>query len=143
MIKESDKIIAKYIDDGAYLKDAFEWYSSKYLFPITFRSYLIIFLALLILGITSLFYETLIKINNDKYPFPIYAFDQTQYFPYIKSLAKTKEPLELSFSRYFIKTYVLYRENYTYTNYIGGNKEQLLNKIQAFSSRKVYREYLD
>ncbi len=143
MIKESDKVVARYIDNGEYFSDAFEWYTSKYLFPVTLRSYLIILFILLSLGCSSLFYEALIKITNDKYPFPIYAFDQTQYFPFIKSLAKDKEPLDHSFSRYFLKTYVEYRENYMYSNFFGEGKERLTNKIKSFSSRKVYRDYLD
>jgi type IV secretion system protein VirB8 len=143
VIRESDKIVARYIDDGTYFKEAFNWYASKYLFPVTLRSYFIIGFIALALGFSTIFYESLIKITTDKYPFPIYALDQTKYFPFIKSLAKEKEPLERSFARYFVRTYILYREKYEYLNFIGENKEILLNKIKAFSSRRVYREYLD
>lgn len=85
----------------------------------------------------------LVEINASRYPFPIYALDQTKYYSQIHSISNPDESIEMSFAKYFVSTYVQYRENYNYNNFYGPESEAFFNKIKTFSSRKIYREYID
>lgn len=143
MLKESDHIIAKYIENGQYYKDAHEWYASKYLSIYPMRAFTLLIILALTMAICGMTYIYRLNVVSKKFPFPIYAYDETKYFPFIKPLAKEKEPISISVSRYLLKKYVEFRENYNYRDQIGEQKEILIKKIQALSSRKVFRHYID
>lgn len=143
MLKESDHIIARYIESGQYYKDGHEWYASKYLSLYPVRAFTLVIIVALTLAVLGMIYTYKLNVVSKKFPFPIFAYDETKYFPFIKPLAKEKEPISTSVSRYLLKKYVEFRENYNYKDQLGEQKDILTKKIQALSSRKVFRYYMD
>lgn len=143
MLDQVNKNIQRYVDSGEYFKDAKDWYASKYLFPFTLRSVVILFFVIMV-GATYI----LIDLARDdakikQYPFPIYAYDTINYFPLMKSIADIKEPINISVARYFAGKYIEFREEYKYMDLQGDGKIVLDKKIQALSSRRSFREYAD
>ena len=92
MIRETDHLIAKYLETGQYFADAQDWYATKYLGLYTIRS-LFLVLTLVLAGASMLMVHTyMLNIESKKFPSPIFAYDETKYFPYIKPLAQVQEP---------------------------------------------------
>jgi type IV secretion system protein VirB8 len=143
MISEVNKAIAEHIDSGKYFEDARDWYISKYVMLFSIRAlYAII---ALIIGISAhvIFDSARQDYTVKQYPFSIYAEDELKYFPLIKSIARKKEPINLSVAKYLASQYVELRENYKFSNQVGEEKDKLLMKISSLSTKKVYRDYLN
>lgn len=143
MVKETDQLIATYIESGDYYSDARSWYDYKYLAMTSQNAIVKAIIVLIGIAFLGMIYMYSLNVVSKKYPFPIYSYDETQYFPHIKPLAYQKEPISLSVSRYLVKKYVEFRESYEYSNYSGEEKDVQVQKVKSFSSRKVFRQYLD
>jgi type IV secretion system protein VirB8 len=143
MLDQVNKNIQRYVDSGDYFKDAKEWYASKFLLPFSLRSYALLFF-ITILFATYIMVE-LMKADSEvkNMPFPMYAYDSVNYFPHIKPLTEVKEPINNSVARYMASKYVLFRESYNYNDTQGENKEISEKRIQALSSRRMYKEFID
>lgn len=142
-INETDQIIAKYIEDGVYYQDARTWYNQKYLSMISQRARIRVIIFIIAAAFLGMLYTYSLNVVSKKYPFPIYAYDETEYFPHIKPLSYDKEPITNSVSRYLLKKYVEFRENYNYSDYTGEGRDIQIKRIQSLSSRKVLKQYLD
>jgi type IV secretory pathway component VirB8 len=143
MLDQVNKNIQRYVDSGDYFKDAKEWYASKFLLPFSLRSYALLFF-IVILFATYIMIE-LMKVDSavKNMPFPMYAYDSVNYFPHIKPLTEVKEPINNSVARYMASKYVIFRESYNFNDTQGENKEISEKRIQALSSRRMYKEFID
>lgn len=142
-ISESDRIIAEYLESGDYYKDARAWYCNKYLSISFQRSIILVITSIITFVFLGMCYTYSLNVVSKKYPFPIYAYDQTEYFPHIKPLSNEKEPISDSISKYLLIKYVEFRENYKFSDYVGQNKDIQIRKVQSLSSRKVMKQYVD
>lgn len=143
MLRESNYIIAKKIDLGHYFRDTFEWYSAKHTYYFTFRAYMVILLLLVLVGTSFMYIVSQMTFVVKSYPFPIYALDETKYFPVIKPISTEKESINISVARYLVGKYVLLREEYKFAEQTGEAKVILEQKIRNLSSFKMFRNYLN
>jgi type IV secretory pathway component VirB8 len=143
MLRESNYIIAKKIDLGHYFRDTFEWYATKHMYFYTFRAYLAIMLIFVCVGLGFMYLVSQMTFVVKSYPFPIYALDETKYFPIMKPISTEKESINISVARYLVGKYVLLREEYKFAEQSGEAKAILEQKIRNLSSFKIFRNYLN
>ncbi len=143
MLKETDYIIAKKIESGQYFEDSLEWFIAKYGHIICFRSIMVISLLILCAGLGFMIVLSQMTFTVKSYPFPVYAIDEVNYFPNIKSISSEKEPINVSVARYLSGKYVILREEYRFSDQNGELKSIREQKIRNFSSFKVFRGYLN
>lgn len=144
MDKEQQQFIAKKIEDKSYFKDAYDWYGSKYLRPVSQRSYLII--LNIILGLLVWFvYDRLIpQYGGTTTPKIInyVDYDSPYSFSYIKPLIKKNETPQVATLNYLLANYVKAREEYM----VGVNTNtreyrKITNLIRRSSTKNVLNEY--
>ncbi len=143
MLDQVNKNIQRYVETGDYFVDVKEWYASKYVFPYTIRSYMLVFFICLFCNWYFLD-DVSNKVSEIKrMPFPMYAYDSVNYVPVIKSLSEIKEPINISIARYMAGKYVKFRESYSYDDFDGDNRKIVDQRVQTLSSRRIFREFLD
>jgi|GEM_PF-1529065 len=142
MSKERQEIAEK-VRDGSYFRDAIEWYNEKYLYPVTERSMMFIFMVAAVVALIPIA-SFLAKISDSiiKIPFPIYSADLTEHYSVINTLAKEDESPQTAIAEYLIKDYVISREEYIYKNINADSLRNLLKKIKFSSSKQVLNEYV-
>lgn len=135
------KQVKESVRKGEYFQDAREWYAAKYLQPISMRAQFIVLTVLIIIATAISVYTMQRSFVSMAMPFSIYAKDQVELYPLLKKLARRTEPLEISVARYFVSKYVELRESYNYVDFMEENKDTLMIKVQALSSRRIFKEY--
>lgn len=131
------------IQNGEFYKDAKEWYLSRFVQPLSLRAQVML-LSILILMATAISVYTIQRsFVSTAIPFAIWAKDQVTLYPRLQKLASRTEPLEISVARYFVSKYVELRESYNYLDFLDENKEAYLVKLQALSSRRSFKEYME
>lgn len=136
--------IAAKIEDGSYYVDALEWYTTKYLTPVTERS-LISIIAVLVLCLfcLSVFNIRKLSVEIQETPITIYVdHESPDAFSFIKPIAQRYEPAQDAVAKYLLKDYVITREKYmaramSETSTI----RKLMKKIKSSSSKSVLNEY--
>jgi|SRR5271156_5183979 len=95
-MKDLNKQITESVKDQSYFKDSFDFYATKYLYPVNIRTQLAILTIFLVIA-AGIAVNMFIKnyVSSDL-PFPIYAQDEVKYYPILKPLASKKEPIETS-----------------------------------------------
>lgn len=142
MSKDLKTFIVQKVEDGSYFKDALEWYSCRYIYPFTSRSAMLLIVIFFIFASYVMLKVTHHDYQHKQYPLPIYAEDEVLYIPKIKSISTQKEPINISVARYLSSKYVTFREGYNPNDFIELlNKEVLLKKIKALSSKKIFNDY--
>ncbi len=136
------KLLAKAIKDGSYFKEAIEWYSVKYIYPITERSYIflfafITFLALAVVGINSRSIGNLTEVI----PFVTYVDDSAHKFSNIKKISQNNQSPQEAVTEYLVKDYVMTREMFDPTKMDNANYLKLTKKIKSSSSKEVLNQY--
>jgi type IV secretory pathway component VirB8 len=139
-IKKAD--IEKYVDSGQYFEDVRDWYIFKYVQPYATRAGLLICVLVMSLGVITMInlFEKESILRN--FPFPIQAYDQVNYFPFIKPISITKEAIDVSIARYMSERYVKLREEYIPAKQVSDELEILNNQIRASSSKRVFSDYV-
>lgn len=135
--------IARKVRDGSYFKDAQNWYSGKYLYPVAERAMMFLFASATIFALIPI--ATLVKTSvqsDNSVPVPIIVEDSTSHQAIISPLAKNGETAQEAVAKYLISDYVKARENYSY-NVMGNNDERrmLIKKIKSSSAKSVLDEY--
>ncbi len=135
--------IADKIRDGSYYTDARNWYSIKYLYPISERSMMFLFtiVALFALIPIALLFHNIAQTNN-QVPFPINVPDSTYHVSVIRPLAKKSETAQEAVAKYLISDYVKSREEYIHQNVTADNLKKLLKKIKSSSAKPILNEYV-
>jgi len=142
---DHDKEIIQKIKDRSYFDDAYSWYESRYLYPITERSYALLMAAgmvfLLVISINNI--RSLLGEDRD-IPIIIKTNNAYQYIPVIQSLGEYYDTPQDAVSTYLIKDYVKTREEYLYKEMLrkkDGKLKYNLRKIKSSSSKTVLNEY--
>ncbi|PIR38654.1 MAG: hypothetical protein COV35_05700 [Alphaproteobacteria bacterium CG11_big_fil_rev_8_21_14_0_20_39_49] len=143
-MKNQDKEIAQKIKDGSYFNDAHEWYMQRYITVVTERSFLIILAGIFCICfiLLSLNLSAIID-KTPKVPLPIEVDNSTDYFSFIKPIAKKEETTQEAMARYFIEDYVKTREEYLPDEMYGEKFQYKMKKVKSTSSKKVLNEYMN
>lgn len=127
---EINRSLSDYYTSGEYFADAKEWYSTKYLYPVSQR-YFILMLASLLFIITSVLYSTIFAIMTKptEYMYEVPVFDAIKYRADIEALDDAA-PSEQSVAEYLAAKYVTKYESYSFADipkqfeYIKNNSER-------------------
>lgn len=139
----SNEQVKKAIQSGEFYQDAKEWYLSRFVQPMSLRAQVALLTILITIATLISLYTIQRSFVSTAIPFAIWAKDQVTLYPRLQKLAHRTEPLEISVARYFVSKYVDLRESYNYIDFLDENKESYLVKLQALSSRKSFREYME
>lgn len=134
--------IAEKLRDGSYYKDALDWYSLKYIYPITERTLMVVFAILglcALIPIMTLYFS--VHGVNSKVAFPIYAENTTDYVSVMQPLVKGEESAQEAVARYLISDYVISREQYVRKDISAEKLKYLQKKIRVSSTKNVLNEY--
>lgn len=112
-----DKYLKYHIDSGEYFSDSVTWYTTKYVAPLSHRSYLsilVVILSLIFLGLTLNIYN-IFPIKKQVEYF-IEASDRTDQSIKIIKANYFDNDVEKSIADIFLKNYVIKRESYDYNS---------------------------
>lgn len=144
MSTDREEIAAK-IRDGSYFKDARDWYSGKYLYPVTERAMMFLFAAAALFALLPIL--TLVKStaqSNTAVPVPIMVDDAVEHTAIISKLATNDESAQEAVAKYLITDYLKSREEYSYSVMSDSDKRRkLLKKIKSSSAKSVLNEYVN
>jgi type IV secretion system protein VirB8 len=142
-MKEVRELIREKVKDGSYFEDAKEFHFSKYVYPFVLSTQYTLF-ALVLIVATYYSVTTFIRdYAGEQLSFLISAQDEVKYYPKLKPLSSTKEPIEASVARYLVTRFVNLWEGYDPIDYATEFKGDLEQKIKSISSQEVYFQYLD
>jgi type IV secretory pathway component VirB8 len=137
-----DHSITEMVESGQYYKDARDWYAQVYLAPAPHRSLLVIVgaviafsAAVVVVGVSNLFPLT------TKVPFVTWSRESGNYYPKLIKLAEETESAELIMARYFLKKYIVDREEYRPGE--GENQRLRMMRVLTQSSQRIGRSYED
>jgi len=136
-----DKEISEMVDSGRYFDEAWGWYASKYLFPITERIYLFLFSFVIVWGFLIIYsnVQDLLPLVR-KVPFTIMVEDSDYQFSYFTPLIQDDETPQEAVSRYLVNKYVEVREEY---NPVTRDNELkfIKRRVKHSSTKDVYVEF--
>ena len=114
---EASRSISKNQENGQYYIDAKNWYATKYLYPVTEKSVLVLltsfFIGLVLLAVIFNLSKSNNSISGENYL--QYVKDNIKSKPIIKSLGEKGNPQTL-LEDYLIKFYVTEREKYNFNS---------------------------
>lgn len=134
--------IAKKIKDGSYFSDSRRWYLSKYVFPITERSFLILISAVIIYMACILFFNLrgLLFENNERL-FVTYTQDTSSKTSVLRELKVSKLSPQMAVIKRLVIDYLITREEFIPTKMNDKNYQRILKKIKSSSDKSVLNEY--
>ncbi len=155
---ETDEEKAEYLEsiknsaeDGAYFKDALDWYFFRYVTPICDRTLLIF--GSIIASVVLFFLVKMISLAYplvEKVPVFVAAKDQSVYFPNIVALKPQKgkenydqevRTVDEAVAKYMLSAYVKERESYDFSKAESSDVNQKFNRIKNLSSSDEYRNF--
>lgn len=125
-----------------HFKDAFNWHYIKYISPKRHRAFIAILIAIALIFTWLILKLTLIDINVEKIPFPIYYGDGIKSYPSIKKIPADSRDINKGVAKYLISQYLNTRESYSRKVFEEQNWNQIQKQISGFSSKEVYSQYL-
>jgi type IV secretory pathway component VirB8 len=131
------RTIAQNVKTGQYFKDARNWYTNKYIGPITERSVLVVMMVAASVAASVIIYifSASFPIRREV-PFVIKVQDSLDYYSVIRALGGESIPPQKALAEYLVEDYVTNRESYS------SNKlEKQALRVRAASSRQVYKKY--
>lgn len=139
------------VEEGAYFKDALNWYFFRYVTPICDRT-LLIFGAIVAAVVLFFLYQMIDSAFPlvQKVPVFITAKDQTTYFPNIQPLKPRKgeenydqgiETVDQSILKYLLSTYIADRESYDFSKAETEDVNIKFNRVKNLSSAEEYRNF--
>lgn len=134
--------ITRRIENGLYYKEGQDWYFSRYIYPISQRSFLmILFVMLFVLALVSL--SNHIKLDNGVQLLPInYIIENPEkYVSQVKSISRNGDSAQVAVAKYYLKDYVRSREEYDVEKRSLESKKRNLKRIKSMSTRKVTNQY--
>lgn len=142
---EDPKNVARLIENGQYYKDARDWYSQMFLYPVTERALMLV-VCLLVMFALLIMYTSIRSLYplNSQLPFAIFSsWNSDEYYPELKKLADTMIDSEKVLKDYFIVNYVKDREEYSppvddVQTKINQNRH---SRIRQQSNKRVQRTY--
>lgn len=137
---EITRSIAKNIQSGQYYKDARDWYSFRYLAPITERSLLfVIMLVSIFSGVIAVITSNSMFPTTTEVPVVVKVDDSLEHYTAIHRLnEKSSDNVDPynAVAQYLVEHYVRIRESYDYTQF-----EPQYLRMRGASSKKVFREF--
>ncbi len=137
---EITRSIAKNIQNGQYYKDAREWYSFRYLAPVTERSLLfVITLVAILSGIIAVVTSKSMFPTMTEVPVVVKVDDAIDHYTAIHRLSDRDATGVIPYNavaQYLVEHYVRIRESYDYTQF-----EPQYLRMRGASSKKVFREF--
>lgn len=129
--------VAKNVKSGQYFEDARQWYTYKYVGPVTERSTLLVMLVVmgLALCVVSYTFYALYPIK-EKIPLIIKSHDAISSDPFIRPLGEDLMYPQKSLAEYLIRDYIENRESYNFEK-----REKYLLRIKNASSKQVFKQY--
>jgi type IV secretory pathway component VirB8 len=144
--------IKKSVADKSYFKDAFNWYSFRYVTPVCDRT-------LLIFGsiIASVVLFCLIQMIESTFPLveqvPVFikAKDQSEYLPQIVDLKPKKntpgfdpemKTVDEAIAKYLLTFYVVNREGYDFSEAEVEDVNKKFNYVKNSSSAAIFKDFL-
>ncbi len=139
---EKEEFIKKSIEDGSYFKDAVEWFGSRYIEPITEKTFLV-FLSIIGVVIT---YTIITMISNllpltEKVAIVLKEKDSTKYLPIITPL-RDDEKLTTNEAvlKYLVIHYLKDREEHYYPK---GNLTKYTDKFERIKNTSSNEAFVD
>jgi type IV secretory pathway component VirB8 len=127
------------VRSGQYFKDAVDWYSIKYIQPVTHRSFFILITTFSVLFSLAAFYilNSILPIVEE---LPIVVENESMVDDYLhlKKLGNEFEDPNVSVIRYLTGKYIAVRETYDFDKI-----QSTLAFINAFSSPEEYQKHVN
>jgi len=139
---EQKEFIKKSVEDGSYFKDGIEWFGSKYIEPITEKTFLI-FLSIIGIIIT---YTIITMITNllpltESVPIVLKERDSSTYLPIIsKLIEKDTKTTNEAILKYLVINYVKDRENHYYPE---GDLSKYTSKFERIKNSSSNEAFVD
>lgn len=125
-----------------HFESAFHWHYTKYVSPKRHRAFIAILVAIVLTFTWLILKLTLIDINVEKIPFPIYYNDGIKSYPSIKKIPADSRDINKGVASYLISQYLTTRESYSRRVFEEQNWNKIQKQIGGFSSKEVYAQYL-
>jgi type IV secretory pathway component VirB8 len=142
LTSEQKELVKKSVEDGSYFKDGLEWFVSKYIEPITEKTFLI-FLSIIGVVIT---YTIVTMITNllpltESVPIVLKERDSSTYLPIItKLIEKDTKTTNEAILKYLVINYVKDRENHYYPK---GNLSKYTSKFERIKNSSSNEAFVD
>jgi type IV secretory pathway component VirB8 len=135
--KNVNEEITENIKSGQYFKDAIDWYTIKFIQPVTHRSYFI-FITTFSLIFSFMAFRILSNILPvvETLPIVLETESMADYYMKLQKLGNELEDPNISVLRYMTGRYIIMRENYDFTKL-----QSNLNFVKNFSSKEEYERY--
>lgn len=136
--------VTQRMEDGSYYIDAIDWYASRYLFPVTERSLMLIIAIVSVSAfIMSILNITKLSTDIDKPPIVNFVdYESPHSFSFIRPLVKDSESPQEAVAKYLIKDYVVSREQYIAKEMLRQtHMNKLTKKIKGTSSKDILEQF--
>jgi len=139
--KEYNDFIKASVANGAYFKDARDWYILRYVYPVCERTMLFFIAAFA--GAIFYILATTIMLSlpiKQEVPIIIRPTDQSKYFPVIKKLKDSVDlqNVDEAVSKYLVTEYLKKREGYDFRR---TNLEDLNKQLKYVKNNSSLQEY--
>lgn len=110
-----NRSISEHIKDGKYYEDARSWYVSRFVLPMSERSYLLVLMTVYICAlIISWYYYTNTKPAEPGITYMLPTDEISTTYAVINPVGNDKEKPQIGINKYVISNYVKTRESYYY-----------------------------
>ena len=132
-----NRSISQHIKTGKYYEDAKTWYTSRFISPMSERTYLMILLGFYILALAvSGYYYANTNPAQAQVTYMIPAEDISTTYAVVNPAGDSKEKPQIGITKYILSNYVINRESYSY------DAEKIKDQLSFIQYTTVGTEFL-
>jgi type IV secretory pathway component VirB8 len=134
-----NRSISQHIKSGRYYLDGRLWYANKFVYAISERSYVAVFVICFLIGasILGLFYSRMNPLDSEV-SYLVAVPDITSQYAVINHIGNPNQSPQASLTKYMLKKYVIERKSYNFKKMTA----QLAGDIDFIKNTTVATEYL-